>query len=291
MTDFLEALDEELDDHPKDKRVKPSHKIVKGLFAYPGGKSKSVKHILPLLPYNDVWVDVFGGSGVVTLNRQPSKLDVYNDRWSGVVSFFRCIRDKDLMDQMIAKLELLPNSKEEFYLCKDWNVKNDVERAVRWYYIMSYSFGSMGRNWGRSTSSPPINYRNKLEHFPMIRRRMMDCQIENDDWSNILDSYDSYKTVFYCDPPYLGQHVGMYRHQFKEKDHIALLDTIMECKGFVAVSSYSNKLYESYDWDDVHTWSVISTLAPGKGVAANHREGYDTSNQTRNEVLYIKDVR
>jgi len=290
MTDFLADLDEELDDHPEDKKKKVSHKTVKGIFGYPGGKARSVKRIIPLLPYGDVWVDVFGGSGIITLNREPSKLDVYNDRWSGVVSFFRCIRDKDLMDEMISKLELLPNSKEEFYLSKDWNVRNDVERAVRWYYMMSYSFGGMGRNWGRATSTRPPNYLLKLKNFPIIRDRMMYCQIENDDWSNIFESYDSYKTVFYCDPPYIDQHVGMYKHGFKEADHINLLDTIMDTKGFVAVSSYTNELYNSYDWDDIYTWSVVSTMAPGRGTSSNHREGYDTSNQTRDEVLYVKGV-
>lgn len=292
MTDemSLEELDDILDDHPEDKQPKATHKTIKGLFGYPGGKAKSVKHIIPLLPKGEVWVDVFGGSGIVTLNREPSKLDVYNDRWSGVVSFFRCLRDPDLMEQMIERLHLLPNSKEEFYLSKDWNVKNDLERAVRWYYMISYSFGDMGRNWGRTTTSSMLSVENKLKLFPRVAQRMIQCQIDNEDWSVIFDAYDSYQTVFYCDPPYLGQHVGMYKHYFKEEEHINLLNTIMDAKGFVALSSYENALYSSYDWDDVYHWTVKSTLHPGKGTASNHREGYDTANTDREEVLYIKEV-
>jgi DNA adenine methylase len=288
----LEDLDDFLDDHPQDAKKRPTHKIIKGLFGYPGGKARSVKHIIPLLPYSDVWVDVFGGSGVITLNREPSRvLDVYNDRWSGVVSFFRCLRDDDLMNQMLDQLELLPNSKEEFYLSKNWNIKNDVERAVRWYYMMSYSFGGMGRNWGRSTSTKMQSNRLKLKHFPMVQQRMMRCQIENADWREMFDSYDSYNTIFYCDPPYMDQHVGMYKHYFKEDEHIALLNTVMDAKGFVAVSSYTNELYNSYEWDNIYTWEVKSTIAPGKGTPSNHRVGYDTARESRTEVLYVKEVK
>ena len=288
MKDFLADLDEELDDHPTDGKKHATHKIVKGVFGYPGGKYKSLKYLLPHLPYRKVWVDVFGGSGIVTLNREPSVLDVYNDRWSGVVSFFRCIRDDDLLKQLVERLENMPNSKEEFYYCKNWNVRNDLERAVRWYYIMSFGFGAMIRNWGRATSTQMISLRLKLKNFPIVQKRMMQCQIDNEDWSDIFKSYDSFDTVFYCDPPYIGQHIGMYQDYFSEQNHVDLLDTVMQTDGFVAVSSYENELYDSYKWDEIHKWDVRSTIRAGKGTESNHRAGYHTYNDRRTEVLYVK---
>ena len=292
----LEELDELLDDHPTDIPEKLNLKIVKGLFGYPGGKSKSVKQLIPYLPIRDIWVDVFGGSGIVTLNRQDSKkLDVYNDRWSGVTNFFQCLRDEKKMDEMIRRLSLMPQSKEEFYLSKtladDWNVEDDIERATRFFYMINYSFGGLGRNWGRATGSTMLNYASKLKRFHDVRLRFMRCQIDNDDFEAIFKAYDSYTTVFYCDPPYLDQHVGMYKHTFDVSEHRRLLDAAMDCKGYVAISSYTNELYDSYEWDSVKTWPVVSTMAPGKGTTTNHRKGYDTSNQVRDEVLYMKEAR
>jgi len=287
----LEELDDMLNDHPTDIPEHVNLRIVKGIFGYPGGKSKSLKRLLPYLPIRNVWVDVFGGSGIVTLNRYDSKkLDVYNDRWSGVTNFFQCLCDEVKMDEMLRRLSLMPQSKEEFYLSKDWDVEDDIERATRFFYMINYSFGGLGRNWGRATHSKPLNYANKLKRFNDVRLRFMRCQIDNEDFGEIFKSYDSYTTVFYCDPPYLEQHVGMYKHTFDIDEHRRLLDATMECKGFVAISSYTNELYDSYDWDIVKTWPVISTIAPGKGTSTNHRKDYDTSNQVRDEVLYIKEA-
>jgi len=285
----LNELDDLLDDHPVDK--KHHDRIIKAPFGFPGGKSKSVKHILPLLPYRNVWVDVFGGSGVITLNRHKSKvLDVYNDRWSGLVSFYRCISDYDLMQQMLTKLSLMPHSKELFYESKDWNVKNDVNRASLWYYMMQHSFGGLARNWGRSVNFRLPDYLKQLKRFPLIHSRMVECQIDNDGWENILHDYDSYDTVFYCDPPYIGTHMGMYRHSFTEDNLRDLLDTIMETKGFVALSNYQNDLCDSYNWDSVHSWDTIATLQPGRETETNHRVGAGTGNMKRKEMLYIKEA-
>src|SRR5690606_25089106 len=84
-------------------------------FGWVGGKSRSITNLLPLLPQRDKWVDVFGGSGVVTLNRQPAKiLDVYNDRYSGVVAFYRFLHDKDKLEQLCDRLRFTLHARAEF---------------------------------------------------------------------------------------------------------------------------------------------------------------------------------
>lgn len=287
----LDELDELCGDHPTDDKY--SDRVVRAPFSFHGSKTRSLAHIIPRLPVLNVFVDVFGGSGVVTLNRQPSKkLDVYNDRWSGVTTFFRCVRDPVKRERMVEQLSLMPHSKEDFYDCKQsWEKQtDDVDRAVRWYYLITTSYGSVGRNWGYGiASSFGHKFKSNIKLFPEISERFLDVQVENDDFRVMLDRYDSLSTVFYCDPPYLDSHQpGSYIHKMTHNDHVDMLERIHDMQGFVAVSSYRNTLYDSYAWDDVFEWTIQGSNHGGQ-TETNHRVGAKIST-VRKECLYIKEV-
>ncbi|GAG08047.1 unnamed protein product, partial [marine sediment metagenome] len=181
--------------------------ILRAPFGYPGGKSRSLGNILPHLPYRNKYIEPFGGSAAVLLARKPSKLEVFNDRYAGVVAFYRCLRDPILFPKLLEWLDLTIHAREEFTWCKNtWENPDDpVERAGRWYYMVQSSFGSIGRNWGRQTtrSSMAGKIRRKLKLFPEIHERFFNVQVENQDWEDCLRDYDSPDAVIYCDPPYV----------------------------------------------------------------------------------------
>ena len=94
-------------------------------------------HLPWLLPRIDVeanhFVDVFGGSAVVLLNRKPAAIDTYNDIDGEVANFFRVLRDQG--SQLIELLELTPFSREEFAIaCAEPPADIDaLERARRFF--------------------------------------------------------------------------------------------------------------------------------------------------------------
>ena len=88
MKGIFEQLEEE------STSFNPSQ-IIKAPFPYPGAKTRSLKQIIPLLPYRDSYIEPFGGTGAVLLARNPSPLEVLNDRYMGINAFYRCIRDKE----------------------------------------------------------------------------------------------------------------------------------------------------------------------------------------------------
>jgi hypothetical protein len=51
-------------------------------------------------------------------------------------------------------------------------------------------------------------------------------------------------------------------------DHRELLDTIVQCRGRVAISGYANELYDMVlrDWER-HTWDLPNNAAGGKAKA------------------------
>lgn len=274
---------------------KARNDYVRAPFGWPGGKWHSLDQLTKLLPQRGVWVDACGGSGIVTLNRHASDLEVFNDRHSGVIAFYRCIRDYDKMRAMIQRLSCVLHSREEWTWCKDtWsNCNDDVERASRWYYMLRTSFSQIGRAFGRSTSGTPQQAKaigNSLKLFPHFHERFRLVQIENLDACQCIRDYDSHNTVTYVDPDYMDTDAGMYHHSV---DHNALIDTIRDCRGFVALSGYANQLYDSQKfWDDRQEWQV---MVSSKGLAFNEesnqrgRENVVDRGKQATEVIWIKE--
>jgi DNA adenine methylase len=265
--------------------------ILKAPFWYAGGKGRSLSNLLPNIPYGDVYVEPFGGSASVLLSRRKSKLEVFNDRYSGVTDFYRVIRDPRLWQQLQERMELTVHSREEWFHCKDtWqNVQDPVERAARWYYMLFYSFGSLGRNFGRSlggSGSLSGKIRDKLSLFPTIHDRFRNVQVENGDWEVVCKTYDSHSTVQYLDPPYVDAYKGTYKNEMTIDAHRHMLDWIKTAKSTVCVSGYSNPLYEAFPWDKRLTWEVAMSIDSG-ALEGNGKE-QDNGRGKATEVLWIK---
>jgi DNA adenine methylase len=278
---------------------KPRQKILRAPFGWVGGKSRSIKHLLEHIPYRSSFIDVFGGSGAVTLAREKSKLEVFNDAYSGVTAFYSVVRDPDLFERLLDRLDLTVHSREDFLLCKEtWKNTNDpVERAARWYTLIQYSFGSIGRNFGRATSGGrggmAGKIRNKLKYFPEIHARFRNVQVENLDWEVCMRDYDNGDAVFYCDPPYVDVNRGTYKSEMSIERHRDFLDVVFQCSGFVAVSGYSNPIYENQDWDDRFEWESFVSIQSMAYTETNKKEQLkgQESRTHATEVLWIKEAK
>lgn len=266
---------------------------VKAAWNMPGSKFKSLHQILPELPYRDVWIDGCVGTGVVTLNRRKSKLEVLNDRHAGITDLFRVIRDPLMYDQLLHRLKHVVHSREEFIWSRDtWKDCYDtVERAARWYYMIRVSFNQIGRNFGRATTGDSMiakKYWNGLKLMPMIHGRIWEAQIENLDVVQLLKDFDSYKTVGYFDPDYVDTDQGIYQHGV---NHVKLLDAVMDSKGFYALSGYESDLYNGYKWDRVKKWEAWTSIKAQAKTKTNNLENTKMKREHVVEVLYIKDMR
>lgn len=101
-------------------------------FTYLGGKFSVLPFVLPVLDIeHNHFVEVFGGSAVVTINRPPSPIETYNDLNNSVVNFFAVLRQKPL--DLIDALQLTPHSRKEYQ--DAWYNENDsdVEKARKFF--------------------------------------------------------------------------------------------------------------------------------------------------------------
>lgn len=233
-------------------------------FSYPGSKLDQLDLILPHLPYRRGFGEAFGGSGVVLLNREPSKLEILNDRYMGVTALYRVVRDREKCKQLIERVEMAVHSREEFIWCQStWKDCNDeIERAARWYYIVQHAVNSKPEStFGRATKGGAQlgrKYHNAIPLFWPLHERLRDTvQIENLDWRQCLSDFDSEDMVWYLDPTYLGT-TKAYEFNMTPEEHVELCERIFNMKGFVALSGYNNhvtrSIYDSYNWTDKITW-------------------------------------
>lgn len=287
MSDLFSQL-QAMDDTPVERET-----YIRAPFPYVGCKTRSIATLLQHLPSSSTWIDGFGGSGAVTLARRKSTFEVFNDRHAGITSFYRCLRDRTTKDRLLERLDLTLHSREDFIWCVEtWehNELDDVERAARWYYLVSYSFAGVGRNFGRAKDGTKASIagklRDRLDRFEEIHERFKYIQVENLDWRLILRDYDSEDAVIYLDPPYYEKNV--YKHNMTKDDHVELCRRIFDCKGFVALSGYANPLYDNFPWSRIEKWEAHVSVTT-KAVDT------DTSNVSRIglnkaiECLWIKE--
>ena len=267
--------------------------ILKPPFSYPGSKLGELKYILPHLPQTEHYGEPFGGGGAVLLNRRRAKNEVFNDRYSGAVDFFRVVRDREKCQELLEKLNLMMYAREEYVWCKStWQTHNDiVERAARWYYMASYAMiaktnGAFGRQT-TATTGFPFNLTRQLKILPALRDRLFGVTLENLDWRQCLTDYDCVQRVWYIDPTYLGSDMGCYVDSLDRTDHLELCERIFKLEGFVALSGLYNdetrSIYDKFNWTDIYAWDRKSTA-----VVINADTKANTRIKTVKEGLWIK---
>lgn len=231
-------------------------------FGWYGGKFSHLSWLLPLLPEADHFCDVFGGSGVVLLNRAPSPIETYNDLDGNLCNFFRQLRDN--RDALIEKLLLTPYSREEFVSCLA-GTDDELESARRFFVRARMvrtglaQAASEGR-WAtvatgsrRGMSGVVSRYLGGVEGLYDVATRFLSVQIENRPALKVMEMYDRPGTLFYVDPPYVHSTRGdkaVYSSEMSDDDHVALLEKCCEMKGKVAISGYRSALYDERlsDW-------------------------------------------
>jgi DNA adenine methylase len=235
-------------------------------FAWYGGKQVHLNWLLPFInsTSHHVYVEPFGGSAAVLLNKNTSPVEVYNDIYSDVVNFFRILRNHK--DELISQLQLTPFSREEFADCcnqegnfspleqarrffvRAKQVRNGLATQAtpgRWSYTKKDSRRGIGLNVSAWLSA--------IDGLEDVCGRLKEVQIENLDAFDIITRYDSENTLHYIDPPYVAaSRPGgkAYKHEFNDEKHIELLNLLKTVKGKVILSGYENEIYskELSDW-------------------------------------------
>lgn len=268
-----------------------NHKY-KSAFPYLGGKMVLLDRIYPYFPKHIHYVDVFGGSLAVTINKIPSIHETVNDINGHVINFFKVLREQP--EKLIEKIKLTPFSREEFN--QAWIGMHDqnldpVERARCFYIRARQSYGATGMHqmsngWrrtnfnGKSNASVWINTLNQLYE---IAERLQNVQIENRDAFQLLHEMDNRQTFFYVDPPYvMSTRTGKkYSHEMDDMGHITLISILNRMKGKVMLSGYESELYQEHLHDH---WTMIKFPFSTSNIGKSPKQTCIWMNYQENEI-------
>lgn len=207
--------------------------------------------------------------------KNPSAIEVYNDLHSGLVCFYRVLRDPKKFKEFMQLIEITPYAREEFYYCRDgWGqTEDEIERARMFYLTVHASFCADCRSFGtvvtttsRNMAAVTSKYLSSLDRLPKIHARLRTIQIEHQDFRIILQRYDTIETLFYCDPPYIHdtrRSKNNYAHEMTNDDHKELVSVLLNLNGKVILSGYKHEIYlplEEYGWQRIE-WPISCSAA------------------------------
>lgn len=184
-----------------DTAKKNAAKHARPVISWPGGKTRMLKYLLPLIPAHTLYVEVFGGGLAMLLAKPESEVEVINDFNGELISFYRVC--KYHLDALLDELDLVMNSRQESedYLAQPG--LTEIQRSARWFIRNKLSFGGMGRTFGVARACPLSSRVKRLTAIRSLSQRFDHVTIENLSWEKCLALYDSPDALFFLDPPYL----------------------------------------------------------------------------------------
>lgn len=235
-----------------------------------GGKFYLAKAIISLIPESHkTYVEPFGGGGHVLTQKLPSEREIYNDIDMDVVNFLEVMKEDS--DKLINSLETIPTSR---YLLEKWKVEelpeDKFERAVRWFYLLRQRITPINNNlksgWRAGKyKNAAFDYQNAVKRIRDFDKRLRNVRIENRDFREIIEQYDSPETVFFIDPPYVDRE-HFYKGGFTQNDHIELAQILSSIQGKAIVTYYTDPLIEElYEgWIRYEEDSFVASVGSGE---------------------------
>ena len=202
--------------------------------------------------------------------KNRSKTEVLNDKDGDLINFYNIIQKHP--DEFSRQARQIVISRRIYDLMKaqETGFLSDIERAVRFYYLLRIGFGGRIKNpnFGVSTTRMPKWNPDQFRlHFREIARRLEGVTIECMDYADLIERYDRPWTLFYCDPPYINAE-SVYCVAFSKQDHKHLASVLTAIKGRFILSYNDHpdawKMYKKCNFRQVEGHYSISRQPDGR---------------------------
>jgi DNA adenine methylase len=221
------------------------------IVPYLGEKSKFSNFINPNIPTDiKTYVEPFGGMFGIFFSLDFSKYRdvnfVYNDVNYLNYNLFKFIRyDNDF----ISNIKDIKVDKEK-YLQSLKSItlnKSNLQLAIDWLIVLCCSSPyEIGKDSWRNDTEFEV-FKLKFKAYKYHLDKIND--IQNLDYKDIIEKYDSESTFFYVDPPYFGKEEYYINHEFRKETHKELANILNNIKGRFLLSYYYfdglEKLYDN----------------------------------------------
>ena len=233
----------------------------------PGGKSRLVRVLLPLVPYgNDVqiYAEPYCGSAALFFAKRPHPIEALNDLDQRLVNLFRALQDPDRFSRLKRRLRYTLYARAEFERALEILGREDADPADQaWalFVARNQSFSGSMKVWGRelthSVYGVAENVKRWLLRVALLRKwhqRLRMAQIDCVDALRFIDRWDTERTFFYIDPPYHPDTWNVDSACILVADrehHQRLVRRLLDLRGFAILSGY---YHPDYDPLEKHGW-------------------------------------
>ena len=202
-----------------------------------GGKRRLAKHLLPIFPPHECYVEPFAGAAALFFLKDPVQAEVLNDINGDLVNLYRVV--KHHLEEFVRQFKHALVSRQIW----EWLDKTppetltDIQRAARFFYLQKLGFGGKveGRTFGTSTTGGVrLNLLRIEEDLSQAHLRLSRTAIEHLPWDDCIRRYDRPHTLFYCDPPYWG--TEGYGVAFGLEQYARMADLARTIKGHMVIS-------------------------------------------------------
>lgn len=252
------------------------------MISYIGGKGRIGKWIEPHIPKDiETYVEPFGGMFWVftklNLDDYPNLTTVvYNDYNKLNTNLFKCTKDYDRLWEELSKypcqqmgvVDTPPEYKELHKECQkeifDPNYvigdEPNFDAAAKYVYVLTQVFSG-----SKPETSPYTDYKGKYRCKVLVFmdklknekfRKQIDkiTFIENLNYTDVIQKYDSPTTYFYLDPPYWKTEDYYSKHDFDADDHKLLATQLQTILGKFSLSYYDFELLHEWFPESEYTW-------------------------------------
>jgi DNA adenine methylase len=272
------------------------------MLSYIGGKSKIGKWIVPYYPKDmETYLETFGGMYWcffnTNLKEYPNlKKVVYNDFNPLNYNLFKCVQNPTELLKAINSIdcqkqgvENTPSIYKEQFVRFQAEIFNegfslnayDYEVAAKYVYILTQVFSGSKPETSSfidlkgKYKSKYLTFRDKLSKPDWIEHFMKITDVENMDFADVINKYDSESTYIYLDPPYWKTENYYSNHDFDRQDHERLANVLHNVKGKFSLSYYDFELLHEWFPEDKYRWErkeFAKAAAAKKGTKQNMGE-------------------
>jgi len=242
---------------------------MQGVLRYPGGKTKALDKILPLIPLDikEFREPFVGGGSVFIATKQRVDEDVVfkiNDLNYDLYCFWKILQEQgDCLIETIVKIKSEEKDGRTLYkrLTAEETIWNDFERAVRFFILNRITFSGTVDSGGYSQQAFERRFTDSsIARLKPISTLLQEIQITNLDYQKLLDNRG--KNVFiFLDPPYFQQQksrlYGKNGDLHINFEHRLFAENMKKCKHkWLITLDNSPEIREIFDFAHIYEWEL-----------------------------------
>lgn len=254
--------------------------------------AQKFKEVLKEYPDNSVFVDLFGGSGLlshITKREKPNATVIYNDYDNYRMRLNNINRTNALLSDLrkltidCPRQKLIPEPIRGLIL--ERLRQEETTGFVDYITISSSLLFSMKYCMNLKDLQKESFYNNiRKQDYPLCTDYLNGLEIVSCDYKELVKKYKNLpNVVFLVDPPYLSTEVGAYRMNWRLSDYLDVLSILVD-KSFIYFTSNKSSILELCCWMGNHP-NIGNPFDNAKKEEFNVRMNY---NSTYTDVMLYK---